>query len=1089
MRIVIDLQGAQSSGSRFRGIGRYSLSLAQAMARQPRSHEIWIALNGLFPDTIEPLRAAFDGLLPQDRIVVWQAPALVSDLGSGNRWRREAGERLREAFLASLKPDVVHVSSLFEGLGDDALTSIGALDGLLPTAVTLYDLIPLIHRDPYLTNPVVESWYERKLGSLRRARLLLAISESSRREGIERLNIPSASVVNISTAADDMFQPVQLTDEQTQAIRQRYGLMKPFAMYTGGMDYRKNLGGLIRAFARLPASVRADHQLAMVFSATEAQIDELIRLATECGLDVADIVFTGFIPNADMVALYNICTVFVFPSWHEGFGLPALEAMGCGAAVIGANTSSLPEVIGRSDAMFDPHDENDISAKLHAVLTDDDFRAQLKRHGLEQAKRFSWQGTARRAMDAFESLHADNQAMVAARMDMAAPRRPRLAFVSPLPPEKSGIADYSAELLPELARHYDIDVVVHQPQMTDARIGANFAVRSAEWFDRNAHAYDRVLYHFGNSSYHLHMFELLKRHPGTVVLHDFFLSGAIAHMDVLGYAPGAWAAALYASHGYYAAMERFTAKESADIVWKYPANLAVLQEANGVIVHSGFSRELADTWYGESFSADWECIPLLRTPPAPTERNAARASIGLDQDDFVVCAFGMIGPTKLNHRLLAAWLASPLAQDPRCHLVFVGENHGGEYGAELLQAIGQSHAAERIRITGFAPRALYRSFLAAADIAVQIRTLSRGETSASVLDCMNHGLPTIVNAHGAMVELPEDCVLRLADEFSDAELVAALVRLWRDPTLGKALGERAAAHVRMEHHPRKVASLYRDAIERFAQVGPQIPATRLALAISALESPPADEREWLGVAQAVAGNHPPPTAQKQLLVDVSELAQRGAESGNQQVVRNVLIELLANPPSGWRTEPVTASGNGGYCYARDFTTKLMGCPQVKLLDEPVEMTKGDVFLGVDLELDFISHRAGQWREWRNQGARVYFLIQDLHPAMNPHFSPHDAAQSLATLLKTIGENADGAVCTSRAAADDLAEWLSKAQLLRHRPFDIGWFHPSADIDASLPSDTILPDSKAMPRATWQQSTQSLLSILLSGHWHRRTKPG
>ena len=100
MRIVIDLQGAQSSGSRFRGIGRYSLSLAQAMAREARGHEIWIALNGLFPDSIQALRVAFDGLVPQDRIVVWQAPGAVADIDSGNRWRREAGECLREAFLA-----------------------------------------------------------------------------------------------------------------------------------------------------------------------------------------------------------------------------------------------------------------------------------------------------------------------------------------------------------------------------------------------------------------------------------------------------------------------------------------------------------------------------------------------------------------------------------------------------------------------------------------------------------------------------------------------------------------------------------------------------------------------------------------------------------------------------------------------------------------------------------------------------------------------------------------------------------------------------------------------------------------------------
>ena len=1049
MRIVIDLQGAQSSGSRFRGIGRYSLSLAQAMAREARDHEIWIALNGLFPDSIQALRVAFDGLVPQDRIVVWQAPGPVADIDSGNRWRREAGECLREAFLARLKPDVVHVSSLFEGLSDDALTAIGAFDGEFATAVTLYDLIPLIHRDPYLANPVVASWYERKLESLRRARLWLSISESSRREGIELLNLPEDRVVNISTAADAMFQPVHLSAEHEGAIRRRYGLTKPFVMYTGGIDHRKNIDGLIRAFAKLPVAVRAAHQLVLVCAATGAQIDELMRMAAQCGLAGDDVACTGFIPNSDMVALYNLCTVFAFPSWHEGFGLPALEAMSCGAAVIAANTSSLPEVIGRPDALFDPHDENDMAAKLYAVLTDDDFRAQLQRHGLDQSRTFSWDNTARRALEAFERLDGNNQAMQASPSAMLAPRRPRLAFVSPLPPEKSGIADYSAELLPELARHYDIDVIVHQSEVADAWILANCPVRSAEWFDQNARRYDRVLYQFGNSAFHQHMFGLLSRHPGTVVLHDFFLSGVIAYMDAHGQVPGAWAAALYASHGYHAVKQRFAAHDATDVLWNYPANLPVLQQANGVIVHSEFSRELAYKWYGASFSANWECIPHLRVPSAASDPVAARVAVGMEDGDFLVCAFGMIGPTKLNHRLLEAWLASPLAQDPRCHLVFVGENDGGAYGAELLRAIDQSGAAGRIRITGFAPKSLYRRYLEAADAAVQMRTLSRGETSGTVLDCLNHGLPTIVNAHGAMVELPPDCILEVPDEFSEAELSAALVALWRDPPRRKALGEHARAQVRTYHHPQTVANQYRDAIERFARVGPQVTVPRLAQAVSALESPPANEREWLAVAQSIAVNHPPQTGEKQLLLEVSALAQLGARSGKQRLVHKVLDQLLSNPPTGFRIEPIYVGDLGDLRYARNFTLQLLGCPEARLPDDPVEVNAGDVFLGLDRAAFSIPQRAGQLGDWRNQGVQVYFAVHEAPTVTTAHGLAQGTAREFAAWLESTGANADGAVCVSRAVADELAECLRDLEPLRERPFNIGWLHPGADVTGNL----------------------------------------
>ena len=141
MRLVIDMQGAQTT-SRFRSIGCYTLSLAQAIARNRGKHEVFLALSGLFPDTIEPIRAAFDGLLPQENILVWYAPGPVRECEPDNAWRREAAERIREAFLASLRPDVVHVTSLFEGYADDAVTSIGVFSPQLKTVVSLYAAEP-----------------------------------------------------------------------------------------------------------------------------------------------------------------------------------------------------------------------------------------------------------------------------------------------------------------------------------------------------------------------------------------------------------------------------------------------------------------------------------------------------------------------------------------------------------------------------------------------------------------------------------------------------------------------------------------------------------------------------------------------------------------------------------------------------------------------------------------------------------------------------------------------------------------------------------------------------------------------------------
>lgn len=1042
------------------------MALAKEIAAKAETHELWIALSGLFPDTVESLRAIFDSLVPQERVVVWTAPGAVAHLDPPNRWRIMTGELVREAFLAQLRPDVVHLSSLFEGLGDDTLTSINSFANVSPTAVTLYDLIPLIHPDAHLKEPVVAAWYQRKVDHLRRAHLWLAISKCSRRDGIDRLNLPEEWVVNIGAAADSIFRPTSYSPDEQETLRRRYGLLQPFVMCTGVIEQRKNIEGLISAYARLPSNVRARHQLAVVSKANSEQIERLTLLARQSGLQREELVLTGFVPDSDLVALYNICEVFVFPSLHEGFGLPALEAMSCGAATIGANTSSVPEVIGRNDALFDPQNVNDIAAKLCSVLTDKAFRQDLRQHAVQQAKNFSWAKTARHAIDAFERLDRHSQVANVARIAMSNDYRPRLAYISPLPPERSGIADYSAELLPELARHYDIEVIVNQSTVDDPWIRANVPVRDVSWFDQNADRYDRVLYHVGNSTYHQHMFGLLERHRGIVVLHDFFLGNVIAHMDGAGYAPGSWDTALYASHGYQAVRERIFARDPSDIAWKYPANLTVLQQADGVIVHSEFARELADVWYGDRYSLDWARIPLLRAQREASTRVEARKALGLHDRDFLVCCFGMMGPTKLNLRLIDAWFGSTLGADDKCRLVFVGEKDKGKYGVDCSAALSKRPNANRIRSTGFVAPSLYRNYLAAADIAVQLRALSRGETSASVLECMSYGLPTVVNALGAAIELPADCIFRLPDPFSSEELIAALESLWKDQSLRLAIGERARAYIRTDHSPRAISDQYAVAIERFNRTGTRGSIARLADGIAEIDAArPEAEADWLKLAQCIRQNemsfrHGP----RQWLVDISALVRHDPKSGIQRVVRTAMLEWLSEPPSGFRVEPIFCDENGTYRYARRFSTELLRLDASTLVDEPIETRNGDVFVALDLFLQLTPERRPVYADFRRRGVRLYFVVYDLLPVLRPDFFPDGLDDYFRNWLLSIAEFADGAVCISRTVADELVQWLGRARIPRERPMNIGWFHLGANIDLKLVKHGVDPafDRRLVP---------------------------
>ncbi|WP_349616753.1 glycosyltransferase [Azotobacter salinestris] len=1048
MRIVIDLQSSQAD-NRTRGIGRYSLSLAQAIARNCGENEVFIALNGLFPDTIEPIRASFQGLLPQENIRVWQAPGPVCHLDRGNVGARQAAEHLREAFLASLDPSVVVVTSLFEGLGDNAVTSIGCLNQTIPTAVILYDLIPLIHRSPYLDDPSAAEWYENKIGHLRRADLLLAISDSSRQEGMRCLGFPETQVVNISTAADAHFRKQSIDSERQAAVFQRYGFERPFVMYTGGIDHRKNIEGLIRAYARLPVSLRQAHQLAIVCSIRPEDRIRLERLARQHGLSPDELILTGFVPEEDLVALYNLCKVFVFPSWHEGFGLPALEAMACGRAVIAANSSSLPEVVGCDEALFDPLDDDSIARKLEQVLTDEGFRKALEQHGIEQAKNFSWDKSAMLAIRALEARVARHEEQ--GSLSNRPLRRPRLAYVSPLPPERSGISDYSAELLPELARHYDIDVIVAQDSVATPWIGANCAIRTVEWFRTHAEEFDRVLYHFGNSSFHQHMFTLLEEIPGVVMLHDFFLSGIERHME---WQEGGsnFSQALYAGHGYAALRHRFHAADEAEAIWCYPCNQRVLEQAQGVIVHSENSRRLARQWYGDEAGRDWVLIPLLREPnfTSAHERQQAREALGLREDDFLVCSFGLLGPSKLNHRLLDVWLRSPMARDEQCMLVFVGENTAGEYGENLLKAISASPGGSRVRITGWADSGLFRRYLAAADVGVQLRTHSRGETSAAVLDCMNHGLATIVNANGSMADLQDDGVWKLPDEFTDAQLAYALQSLWQDRQARRRLGEQARGIVRTLHAPRACADRYFEAIEHFQRKATSgVHGLSRALARHADIS--GDPQKCLALAASIDRSIAPRFQQRQLFIDISELVQRDAKSGIQRVVRSILLEWLLDPPHGYRVEPVYASADRpGYRYARQFTLRFLQCPDNALHDEPITYHAGDVFLGLDLQPEVVPAQHQVYQAMRRQGVKVQFVVYDLLLLQLPHCFPQGGARSFEHWLEVVAES-DGAICISKAVADELANWLQAHEVVRQREFSLSWFHLGGDIDRSAPT--------------------------------------
>jgi glycosyltransferase involved in cell wall biosynthesis len=211
-------------------------------------------------------------------------------------------------------------------------------------------------------------------------------------------------VVNISTDCSDIFRPISIPAEKRESLLRRLRIERPFILVSGTIDPHKNLDRFFHSFARLPEALRDQYSIVLIGNPIEEHRSILRQTAKAAAIADETLVLTGHISDEDLVALYNLCTVMVFPSYDEGFGLPILEAMACGAVAIGANATSIPEVVGRRDALFDPHDEMSIADKLERALTDNDFREDLQNYGPTQAARFSWDETAKIAIRAMEKL-------------------------------------------------------------------------------------------------------------------------------------------------------------------------------------------------------------------------------------------------------------------------------------------------------------------------------------------------------------------------------------------------------------------------------------------------------------------------------------------------------------------------------------------------------------------------------------------------------------------------------------------------------------------------------------------------------------
>jgi len=227
------------------------------------------------------------------------------------------------------------------------------------------------------------SWRGRRV--CRAAATVVTVSEQSKRDLVELWRVDERKIRVVANVVSSGFGPE--TDAARLAdVRREHGLQAPYVFSLGNFLPHKNVARLIDAFAKLPAPLLDRYTLALAGGSTGHQ-DEMARRAADCGIP-GRVKFLGFVPEEHMRALYSAASLFVFPSLYEGFGLPPLEAMACGAPVAVADATSLPEVVRDAGVLFDPRDVEAIASAMERVLSDDAYAAELSAKSLARAAMF-----------------------------------------------------------------------------------------------------------------------------------------------------------------------------------------------------------------------------------------------------------------------------------------------------------------------------------------------------------------------------------------------------------------------------------------------------------------------------------------------------------------------------------------------------------------------------------------------------------------------------------------------------------------------------------------------------------------------------
>ena len=727
--LIVDARCLQDEGLRFRGVGQFSATMLRRCRFELGNVRLTAVVDPWLPE------------LPADHAALFDSISTTSYIETDdNTWFLEPSP------MTHAIPRVARCLSHLRGR----------------RIAIIHDFIPLDMPESYLQDPIKRFDYNDALESLAYYDVFVCNSESTLRR-LEEICGCRKSTRYISGV------PVRVSLLAARETLPRADL-EPYILVAGGGDPRKNVETVILAFARSSTLRASAVTLLILGSYSPARRAELKALFVSNGGSANHFRIAADVTDDELVGIYRGALVTVCPSLMEGFSIPVVEANASGSPVIVSNCSAHTELIPWVEDQFDPTDVDAIRVRLESIWTDETCRDKIVERQVNVWTRFTEDACGQRFWSPIVNLAAKPTAPTVLRNV-----RPRIAFITPLPPARSGVADYSAATLAALTCKAEVDVFSDTAMAKSGNIRA--ALYPISSYPYVARQYDAIVSVIGNSELHRQIFDMVLEFGGGVIAHDARM------LDYYYWVCGKERAVRQASFE----LGRPVHVDELQSWLDRPDRMEtlflgeVVRSGSPTFVHSAVTKRIIDRLYKKDVVALPFCSyrGLIGDCDQRSAKIDARRRLDVEGNQFLVVTFGAVSSDRLPSELL--WSIKMLRSwKINAILVFVGS------ASESLAAWLRSEAREWgvedcIRISSsYVSEDMYRDYLFAADAAVQLRQYDFGGLSGALLDCIEVALPTVANSSLAEAMEAPSFVRRIPNGISPVLLAEELVSIFEE---------------------------------------------------------------------------------------------------------------------------------------------------------------------------------------------------------------------------------------------------------------------------------------------------------------------